>query len=120
MRVAQYTLLVLAVIPPLTAYADNPAMKSGLWEYTMKMEMPGMPGAMPPTVTQRCLTQTEIDRGDQFGKDKQDDCKIQNLKQSATRASYDLACKAPPAITISPMAATPCRARASWICRGRK
>lgn len=89
----QTAAMVLAAGLPLAALADKPAMKPGLWEYTMKMEMPGMPFAMPPIKTQRCLKQDEIDRGDQYSKDENSDCQVKNLKQGATGASYDVACK---------------------------
>lgn len=84
-------LLALMVLIPLAAQAEQPTMKPGKWEYNMKMDIPGMPFAMPPVKTQRCLKQDEIDRGDQYSKD--DKCKVTNLKQDASSASYDVACK---------------------------
>ncbi len=84
---------VLALGVPLTVLADKPSMKAGQWEYNVKMEMPGMPFAMPPMKSQRCLTQAEIDRGDQFAKDEKNECQIKNLKQGAGSASYDVTCK---------------------------
>ncbi len=80
----------LALTLPLAALAEKPAMKPGLWEYQVKMEMPGTAYAIPPSTSQRCLTQGEINRGE-FAKD--DECKITNLKQGAGSASYDVACK---------------------------
>ncbi|MBI3171851.1 MAG: DUF3617 family protein [Hydrocarboniphaga effusa] len=89
----QAVAMALAAGLPLSAHAEKPAMKPGLWEYTMKMEMPGMPFAMPPIKTERCLKQDEIDRGDQYSKDEKNDCQIKNLKQGASSASYDVSCK---------------------------
>lgn len=92
MKFASTAALLIATLPA-TVMADKPAMKPGQWEYTMKMEMPGMPFAMPPIKTQRCLTQDEINRGDQYAKDEKNECQVKNLKQSAGSASYDVACK---------------------------
>jgi hypothetical protein len=93
MNKLQAMAMILTAGLPLSALADKPMMKPGLWEYTMKMEMPGMPFAMPPIKTERCLKQDEIDRGDQYAKDEKNDCQLKNLKQGASSASYDVACK---------------------------
>ncbi len=89
----QSVAMVLAAGLPLLAQAEKPAMKPGLWEYTMKMEMPGMPFAMPPITTKRCLKQDEIERGDQYARDEKNDCQLKNLKQGSGSASYDVSCK---------------------------
>ena len=35
------------------AHAAAPNMREGMWEITMKMEMAGMPGGMPPQVVKQ-------------------------------------------------------------------
>lgn len=37
----------------------GPNLKEGLWEITMRMEVPGMPVQMPPQTYTQCLTQKE-------------------------------------------------------------
>lgn len=68
-------------------------MKPGLYEYTMKMDLPGMPFALPPQVGQHCLTPADVASGEQFGDPKNADCAVKDLKQSAGKASFHVACK---------------------------
>ena len=82
----------LALALALPAFAGD-GMKPGQYEYTMKMDMPGMPVAMPPQTFQRCVTQADVDQGRQFNSDRSRDCEVKNLKQSAGKASFDIACK---------------------------
>jgi hypothetical protein len=48
----------------MTVYAMTctaaPDVKPGLWETTVKMEMPGMPMAIPPTVHRHCVTEQDL------------------------------------------------------------
>jgi hypothetical protein len=43
-----------------SAQSATPNMKEGLWEVTVKMDMPGMPGNMPAQTTQRCVTAKDM------------------------------------------------------------
>jgi len=88
----RYLLLALAVLP---AAAADQAMQPGLYDYTVKMEMPGMPFAMPAQNFQHCLTQADVDKGKQYDNqsNRGSDCEVKNLKQSAGKATFDLACK---------------------------
>ncbi len=54
-------LIALAAGCVATAHAaDGPHMRPGLWETTVHMEMPGMPMAMPPMTTRRCVTKEAL------------------------------------------------------------
>lgn len=77
------------------ALAADSGMKAGMYAYTVKMEMPGMPFAMPPQNFQRCVTQADVDKGKQYDNqsDRGKDCEVKNLKQSAGKTTFDLACK---------------------------
>ncbi len=81
----------------LAAHAANAAeqstMKPGQWEYSMTMEMSGMPVAMPPTTYTHCLTQADLDKGTQYEAGDQKECEVKNLKHSASGASYDMVCR---------------------------
>ena len=85
---------VAALLLPLAALAGD-GMKPGMYAYTVKMEMPGMPFQMPPQNFERCVTQADVDKGKQYDNQSErgSDCEIKNLKQSAGKATFDLACK---------------------------
>ena len=87
-----WMLLGLAIAPAATA-ADPATMQPGLWSYTVKMEMPGMPFAMPPQTFQHCLTQADVDSGKQYRDQQNQDCQVKDLKQSAGKASFAMTCK---------------------------
>jgi hypothetical protein len=90
--VKKLTLLAVGLGVSMLAFAGD-RMKPGMWEYSMKMEMPGMPMVMPPQGYQHCLSQKDVDEHKQFQSDRQKDCEISNLKQTAGSASFDMACK---------------------------
>jgi len=85
--------IAVALLPLAALAADG--MKPGMYAYTVKMEMPGMPFAMPPQNFERCVTQADVDKGKQYDNqsDRGSDCEIKNLKQSAGKTTFDLACK---------------------------
>ena len=94
MKSMNKTLLLLIALAPSGALASDPgAMHPGQYEYTMKMEIPGMPFPMPPTTYRSCLTQADVDKGKQYDSQQNKDCETKNLKQSAGKASFDLVCK---------------------------
>ncbi|HUS24435.1 MAG TPA: DUF3617 family protein [Candidatus Binatia bacterium] len=86
---------ILATVVLLATGAATAAgtMKPGLYDYNVKMEIPGLPFPMPPQKFQHCVTQADIDSGQQYQSQNQGDCTVSNLKQSAGKASFDLACK---------------------------
>lgn len=87
----RFLVLISAVSFPLAALADG--MKPGLYDYTVKMEMPGMPFAMPPQTFQNCVKQQDLDQGKHYQTQRDEDCALKNMKQSPGKASFDLACK---------------------------
>lgn len=84
---------VAAALVSVAAVAADKGMKAGMYDYTVKMEMPGMPFAMPPQNFQSCVKQEDLDKGKQFQTQRDQDCEVKNLKQSAGKASFDIACK---------------------------
>ena len=73
--------------------ADPGTMQPGRWNYTVKLEMPGMPFAMPPQSFQHCLTQADVDSGKQYQDRQNQECQTKDLKQSPGKASFTLVCK---------------------------
>lgn len=92
MRISSWAAGILLL--STAALAADGGMKPGMYEYTMKMEMPGMPFAMPPQTFQRCMTQQDVDKGDYASNPREkSDCEIKNMKQAPGKVSYDVACK---------------------------
>jgi hypothetical protein len=90
MKNLRLTLLALAAVPGLALGAG---MKPGNYEYTTKMEMPGMPFAMPAMTMKHCLKQEDIDKNRQYNSEQNKDCEVKNMKQSGSKTTFDLACK---------------------------
>jgi hypothetical protein len=80
---------------PLTAAAAGPT--PGLYEYTIKMNMPGMPNAanIPPQVVKNCVTAKDIS-GKGYGVPPKDsDCRVKDVVESTGQFSYKIACTKP-------------------------
>ena len=88
-----FVLAALALASPLAAQA---AMTPGLYEYTIKMNMPGAP-AMPTQSLQQCLTAKDVagTKAFEMPASKDSDCQIRDLTQSGGQFSYKMACTKP-------------------------
>ncbi|MGH8661778.1 MAG: DUF3617 domain-containing protein [Burkholderiales bacterium] len=92
MRVAATCVLAAAVLVP-HAYGAAPNMREGEWEITLKMEMPGMPMAMPPQVMSRCVTKKDLANpvpGPQAGDSR---CKTTDHRMQGNTATWKMACE---------------------------
>ena len=82
-----------------SAHAAAPNMKPGLWEVTVKMEMPGMPQGMQAQTTQRCITAKDLDDPRKVGPGADprtaSQCEVSNYRMQGNTASWDMACKGP-------------------------
>jgi hypothetical protein len=79
-------LMCLAVPPPAPAQQGN----DDLWEVTVKMEMAGMPFAMPPQ-TSRVCTQKGKQSEAMAPQDKE--CRMVDMRQSGNRTSFKVVCE---------------------------
>ena len=61
-----------------------------LWEITMKMEMPGMPMAMPPQVSKVCVAKGASDEN--FVPKQQGECKTVDAKRFGNKYTYKMVC----------------------------
>ncbi len=61
-----------------------------LWDVTMKMEMPGMPMAMPAQTFQTCLKKDRAKGEDSIP--KQDNCKVTDVKTVGNKVSFAMQC----------------------------
>lgn len=62
------------------------------WEITTKMEMKGMPMAMPAMTNKACLPKNRKSNEDLIPKDKDSDCKMSDVKQSGNKTSFKMVC----------------------------
>jgi hypothetical protein len=95
--------LLAAVVLSQSAHGAAPNMREGMWEITMKMEMAGMPGGMPPQVIKQCMTKKDIENPQRFaqGGPAADRCQVSNYQLKGNTASWDMACKGPEEMTGS-------------------
>jgi len=61
-----------------------------LWDVTMKVEMPGMPMAMPAQTIQSCLKKDRAKSEDAIP--KQDNCKVTDVKTVGNKVSFAMDC----------------------------
>lgn len=95
---------ILAAVLSQAAHAAAPNMREGMWEISMKMEMAGMPGGMPPQVVKQCYTRKDVENPERLarqGDPKSENCKISNYQLKGNTASWDMACKGPEEMTGS-------------------
>ncbi len=91
-RVAALAALLPAL--PLTAVA---AMTPGLYEYTVKVNVPGAPANIPPQTMQRCLSAKDVagNQAYEMPRDANSDCQMRDMTQSGGQFAYKLACTKP-------------------------
>lgn len=84
------TVLAAALVLPSWAFAV-PNIDDGEWEFTMQMEMPGMPANMPPMRFSNCLTKNNpIPK--QEGPAAAG-CEVVDQSVKGNRVSYTMRCK---------------------------
>jgi hypothetical protein len=89
---------LLCLLSFAAAHASaGPNMKPGLWEQTVKMEMPGMPQAMPEQKSQRCVTPKDLEDPRRVGPGADPrtagQCEVSNFRMQGNTATWDMACK---------------------------
>jgi hypothetical protein len=88
------TVLAFALAAPLPASAQG---KDDLWEISSKMEMPGMPMAMPAQTNRVCIGKN---RKDEEFVPKQGDCRMVESKRVGTKFTYKMDCAGNNAATV--------------------
>ena len=71
--------------------------KDDLWEVTTKMEMPGMPMAMPAQVQRMCIAKN---RKDEHLIPRRDNCRVTESKRTGNRIAYRMACTGQDAMDV--------------------
>jgi hypothetical protein len=89
--------VIVSALAALPAVAAAATLTPGLYEYTIKMSMPGMPAgaAMPAQTAQHCLTAKDVATKGYGTPPKDSDCKVQDMKDSGGQFSYRLSCTKP-------------------------
>jgi len=72
-----------------------PPMNAGMWEITTRMEMPGMPAQIPPMTMRHCYTAEELAKPGAGVPQSRNDCKVENLNQTAKSTSWRVSCDGP-------------------------
>jgi hypothetical protein len=82
---------------PHALAASASALTPGMYEYTMKMSMPGMPMNMPAQTSQRCLTSKDVDsnKAIEMPTERNSDCQIKDMANSGAQFSYKISCTKP-------------------------
>lgn len=79
--------------------------RDGKWEVTMQMEMPGMPGKMPPMTTEQCVTKEQADDPQRAVPQQpqrggaQSDCKTEDYKVTGGKVTWTTKCTTPQPMT---------------------
>ena len=100
------TIVSIAALGVLSVavFAQGPR-RDGKWAVTMQMEMPGMPGTMPPFTSEQCVTKEQADdpqravpQQPQRGRG-QSDCKTEDYKASGNKVTWTMRCTTPQPMT---------------------
>ena len=87
--------VVIASALPSMAVAQG---KDDLWEVTTKMEMPGMPMAMPAQTHRLCIAKGGKD--DEY-LPRRENCRVQESKRVGNKVTYKMVCTGKDAMTIA-------------------
>ncbi len=72
-----------------------------LYEYTMKMNMPGAPMNMPAQTSRRCLSPKEVESNKalEMPPEPNSDCQVKDMVLTGGQYSYKVACTRPQKLT---------------------
>jgi len=83
--------LLVAIAAPAAFAADKTPGKPGKWQFSMQMEIPGMPFKMPPVKMEQCVS--EQDAGTAIPRDKNSkDCKFSEPKVDGNTVTWTMDC----------------------------
>jgi hypothetical protein len=93
---ALLVLAVLAAAPRVAAQQVN--MQDGLWEVSVKMEMPGMPAGMGAQTLRKCYTPADVQDASRTTP-RDDNCQVSDVKVQGDTVTWSVSCKPPQAMT---------------------
>jgi hypothetical protein len=83
--------LALLSLPALARAGEPAPMQEGLWEISMKMEIPGLPFQLPAQTATHCYTKKELDEDSGVPK-QSEDCKVTEFKRTANKITWKTVC----------------------------
>jgi len=93
LRAASLAVALLALSSDVLAQGND-----DLWEITMKMEMPGVPMAMPAQVNRVCISKNHKDE-DLIP--RRENCRVLESSRSGNRITYKMACTGNEPMTVT-------------------
>ncbi len=82
--------LSFLAVPAATTALAAPNLEEGNWEINAKMEMPGMPFAMPPVKHNQCMTKKDFMPDNSR---KGEDCKVLEQKLAGNTLTWRIQCR---------------------------
>lgn len=85
--------LLTAAVTPI--FAAPAAMQEGNWELTMKMDMTGMPFAMPPVVVNHCYTKQDLQDMKKTipSASGKNECETKDVNVAGDKVTWKIQCK---------------------------
>jgi hypothetical protein len=81
-------LLMVALVPQAVAQPD---MQEGEWEITTKVEMPGLPFALPPIKSRACITKEDLVPPPP--EKKGEACTMKEMRSKGDTVTWEMECK---------------------------
>ena len=95
------SLAVLGIAAASVCYADAMPIRAGLWETSVKLDMPGMPVAPQPITISNCLTEEQVRDPDaamaslNSPREGDGNCQVGNYKLAGNIATWTMNCTGP-------------------------
>lgn len=81
------------------AWAMPLNLQPGFWEITTRIEVPGVPIALPPQTVRRCYTKKDVESMLRPGPRQIQNCEIRDQKIEGNRVSWKMDCRGANAMT---------------------
>jgi hypothetical protein len=89
MQVFALTLFAAAPAAAQVGYKADPQGKDELWDVTSRMEMPGMPMAMPAQTHRVCAAKGS----DESAVPAREGCRVSDVHRAGNKVTYKMACR---------------------------
>lgn len=90
MKRALVAAFCILAVPAVSLAADG--MRDGLWEITSKMEMPGMPMKMKPTVMKHCYSKADVADRKKVIASRDKNCTVTEMKNTGNKVTWAMKC----------------------------
>ena len=84
----------MSILALLSSASVMAAGSDELWEVSSKLEMPGMPMAMPAQTSNVCLKKgNEKDPNNAIPKNREQDCRMSDVKVAGNKSTWKMKCE---------------------------